>query len=325
MESNYLPTEPANTQRSYQLSFWGKGSEYFGIIIINWILTAITLGLYYPLAKAKRLQYVYGSTALENDPFAFHGTGNEMFKGFIKALLILLGIYGLFFLLSIYGYVILALLVLFGGLGILAPLALHGTYRYRMSRTSWRGIRFGYRGDRNELLQLSLKGFFLTIITFGIYGPWWIISLRNYIFSHIRYGDVEFKYEASGTEFFILNLKGYFLTIITLGIYMFWWEKDMFAFYVNHLYLEKDQRQIRFTSTATGGDFFKLIVPSFLIIIFTLGLGYAWVEMRIMQFIVSHIDMEGNIDLNSVLQTEANYTDATGEDVSDWLDTDLMI
>ncbi len=70
--------------RNYSSSFRGKGSEFFGVVVINWLLTVITLGLYYPWAKERTLKYLYANTYLENDRFQFSGTGKEMFVGFIK-------------------------------------------------------------------------------------------------------------------------------------------------------------------------------------------------------------------------------------------------
>jgi hypothetical protein len=35
--------------------------------------------------------------------------------------------------------------------------------------------------------------------------------------------------------------------------------------------------------------------------------------------------MEGNIDLNSLLQTEENYKDATGEDIGDFFNLDFVM
>ena len=61
--------------RSYTLGFQGNGSDFFGVITFNWLLTIITLGFYYPWAKARRLQYNYGETSLEEGEFAFNGTG----------------------------------------------------------------------------------------------------------------------------------------------------------------------------------------------------------------------------------------------------------
>ena len=57
--------------KKHTLDFHGKGGDFFGIIIVNWLLTTLTLGLYYPWAKAKQLQFLYGETSLNNDRFCF--------------------------------------------------------------------------------------------------------------------------------------------------------------------------------------------------------------------------------------------------------------
>jgi hypothetical protein len=53
MENNELQVA---TAQNYQLEFKGQGSAFFGILIVNWILTVLTLGFYYPWARAKQLQ-----------------------------------------------------------------------------------------------------------------------------------------------------------------------------------------------------------------------------------------------------------------------------
>jgi uncharacterized membrane protein YjgN (DUF898 family) len=310
---------------SYELQFNGNGNAFFGVIIVNWLLTIITLGLYYPWAKARRLQFLYGETSLNGDSFSFHGTGKEMFKGFIKAIVLFALLYGLLFLFIYLKIPFVGLLLFYLGFIAILPLAIHGSYRYRMSRTSWRGIRFGYRGDRKELTVNFFKWIFLTIITFGIYGSWMSINMRNYLLGNVRFGNVEFNYEGDGGDYFVLNLKGYFLTVFTLGIYAFWWQKDLFEYYIDNLSLKKEGKEIALNSTVTGGGFFKLAAVNILIIIFTLGLGYAWVVTRTMKYIFDNIKLEGNLDLDSIVQTEDNFKDATGEDVSDFLNLDFVI
>ena len=76
------------TKEPRSLKFYGKGGALFGILIANFFLTIITLGLYYPWAKARKMKYLYAETELDNSRFNFHGTGQEMFKGFIKAIAI---------------------------------------------------------------------------------------------------------------------------------------------------------------------------------------------------------------------------------------------
>ncbi len=314
-----------NESKTYKLDFKGEGSAFFGIIIVNWLLSIITLGIYYPWAKAKKLQYLYGATSLNNDSFKFHGTGKELFKGMLKAILLFVC---LFIILGIFMFLkmpIIGVLFFYAIIIAIIPFAIHGAYRYRMSRTSWRGIRFGYRGDRNEFIKKFISWILLTIVTLGIYSPWMLINIRNYTISNIRYGDVEFESEGDGADYFMLNLKGYFLSILTLGIYSFWWQKELFEYYLDNLRLNKDNKTITFSSTATAGDFFQITVVNFLIIIFTLGIGYSWVVVRTIKLVVNRINIEGNIDLESVSQTEANINDATGDDISDVLNIDFLV
>jgi len=315
------PTEKKN----YTLSFNGKGSTYFGIVIVNWLLTAITLGIYYPWAKAKQLKFMYGSTIFNNDQFVFQGTGKEMFIGMLKTLLLTFIFMAVYLACILNDQIVLGLILLYLMLFAFLPLAIHGSYRYRMSRTSWRGIRFGYRGNKMELFWNFLKWIFLTIITLGIYSAWMSVNLRKYVYSNVKAGDTEFKYDASGLELFIIILKGYFLTILTLGIYSFWWQKELFEFQVNNMSLHQGDKQINFKSVATGGGFFKLIVGNVLILIFTLGLGFAWAEVRYMNFICNMIKIDGDIDVDKITQTEENYTNATGEEMADFFDIDFVL
>ncbi len=309
--------------KKYQLQFFGKGGELFSIFIVNFLLQIVTLGLYYPWAKAKTLQYLYGATEFEGSRLQFHGTGKEMFKGFIKAMGIIIVIYFLYFYFITYFWIASSILLLCI-LSVL-PLAIHGSYRYRMSRTSWRGIRFGYRGDRTELIKLVWKGALLTLITLGIYGAWFSMNLRNYVMSNIRFGNARFKYNGKGGDYFVLNLVGYLLTILTLGIYGFWWQKSLFDYYINNLSVENGGQQIQFKSKATGLGFMALIIVNLLIIIFSLGLATPWAVVRTMNFVFENIEAEGNVDLEQLVQTEENYTDATGEDLADFFDFDLII
>ena len=208
-------------QQFYLLRFHGKGFDFFKIQLVNLILCVITLGLYYPWAKARTLSYLYSQTSFENQPFIFTGTGKEMFRGFIKAFLFIITLYVLIFMSAILGSGgIIQIVLLFVYLIFIAiiPLVLHGSYRYRMAKTQWSGIRFGYIGNRNELVKLFFRDLFLTIITFGIYGAWFSINLRKYILGHIQMGNAKFAYRGNGSDYFVLNLKGYkhLLNIIRL-------------------------------------------------------------------------------------------------------------
>lgn len=309
----------------YVLRHWGKGFDFFKIQIVNFLLQIVTLGFYYPWAKANTLDYLYSHTTLQDHPFSFTGTGKEMFKGYVKLLLFMGILFSVFYLLVINNMGGWGLLLIYLTLFLIIPFALHGSYRYRMAKTNWRGIRFGYTGNRSELFILFFTGLFLTIITLGIYGPWFYMKLRRYIIGNIKMGDAQFSYSGNGGDFFVLNLVGYILTFFTLGIYFFWWQRDLFRFFINNLRMQKGDQMVRFQSTASAGDFFSFIVINLLIVVFTLGLGIPWVIIRSLQFVTEHIQIEGNILLEELVQQQEDFNDAAGEDVIDWLNFDLVI
>ena len=351
--------------KSYTLKFFGKGSDYFGIIIVNWLLTLITFGIYYPWARARKIKYMYGATALNDDRFAFHGTGKEMFRGFVKVIIFYIVLVGILFAaqyyvtakhnFTIYFVLLLLYFVLFFAI---IPLIYHGAYRYRMSRTTWRGIRFGYRGSRKQLYINFLKWLGLTAVTFGIYSAWFEINLRKYLLGNVRAGDVKFSYKGEGVDLFIINLKlagmvllgffpavivgvivaissGYeemnnFMPVIMLAaylpalIYLFWYEKNIWNYYIDNIELEKDEQTIQMKSTVTGGGLFKLRTVNLLMTIFSLGLAYAWVEVRTRKYFTENTHLKGDIDLDKIIQTEEIYTDAMFEDAGDFFDIDIF-
>lgn len=309
----------------YKLRYKGNGADYFGILIVNFLLSIITLGLYYPWAKERQLKYLYNTTFLNDHAFVFSGTGSEMFKGYIKAIGFFILIYIVTFLLIYFQYPILSTLALYLGIILIVPFAIHGSYRYRMSRTSWRGIRLGYRGHRTLFALSFYKWVFFTIISLGLYSSWMTINIRNYVLSNIRFGSLQFEYDEDGADYFMINLKGLFLTMITFGIYYFWWYKEKYEFYVNNLKLKNDKHTIYFLSMASSVDILQLLVVNLLIIIFTFGLGYAWVVTRTLTFIFDNIRIDGYVDIDEMQQTEEEYNEAMGEDLGDMLDLGFII
>src|SRR5690349_18799843 len=69
-----------------QLQFTGSGGSYFGIWIVNLLLSIITLGIYSAWAKVRRLQYFYRHTELAGSGFDFHGSPTRILLGRIIAL-----------------------------------------------------------------------------------------------------------------------------------------------------------------------------------------------------------------------------------------------
>lgn len=87
-----------------------------------------------------------------------------MFIGYLKTVLIFAVMFAAYISLILAEKLVLAIIVLYVLLIAIVPLAIHGSYRYRMARTSWRGIRFGYRGDKRSLYWALSNGFCLLLL-----------------------------------------------------------------------------------------------------------------------------------------------------------------
>jgi len=319
--------QSANRSFNTKIEFTGKGAEFFGILLLNYLLTFITLGLYYPWAKVNKLRYVYGQTVFSDTRFSFHGTGKELFIGFIKVYLMFAALYGIllygifakqpFLIIGCFALIYLVVM-------LLIPIAIHGMLRYRSSRTSWRGIHWGYRGNRNTLAVKFFLGLFLSIITLNIYLSWFISDLRKYIIGHIRFGSVEFSYEGKGMDLFLINLKGIIFSILTLGIYLFWYARNTHNYFVNNIHASQDGNRIDLKGTTTAGGYFNLLAGNVCIIVFTFGIGYAWTVMRSFRFFFSNLLIDSQFNPENITQTEEDYKNAFGEDVGDILDLGLI-
>ena len=74
MNDQNLPS-PKSTTGS-DLVFSGKGGEFFGIWIVNILLSICTLGVYSAWAKVRTTNYFYGNTKLGGSPFVYTSKPN---------------------------------------------------------------------------------------------------------------------------------------------------------------------------------------------------------------------------------------------------------
>jgi uncharacterized membrane protein YjgN (DUF898 family) len=77
-------------------------------------------------------------------------------------------------------------------------------------------------------------------------------------------------------------------------------------------------------STATAGKIFRLQIVNSLITVFTLGLGFAWAQVRTMKFMADNIVIPEELDTDNIVQTEDDFSDATGDSMFDFLDFNFI-
>lgn len=310
---------PAATHR---LTFHGSGGTLFGIHVVNVLFTLLTLGVYYFWGKTKIRRYVFGESAFNGDRFAYHGTPHELMLGFGKAFVVF--VVPIVFLIAVRDVLdvarafkdvaALSIPVLLNLMFI--PVALVGARRYRLSRTSWRGIRFSFRGPALEFVKIFFTGSFLTGLTFGFYYPFFAARKQAFMISNSYFGNERFGFDGRGRDLFGPYLLSLLLTLPTLGLCWVWFFARKRRFFWEHTTIG----QARFTSTVTGGALLGLWLLNAVLLIGTLGLAWPWVRVRNIRFAFRYLELNGALDIERIRQ-QAQQASATGEGLAGFLDT----
>ncbi len=295
----------------------------FAIWVVNTLLALVTLGVYTFWGKSRIRRYLWAQIELGGDRFAYHGTGLELFVGWLKALpVILVVVYAQVLVPLIWEHEMAPMLgigiTMVGMLGVW-PLAVVGSYRYRLSRTSWRGIRFSFRGNTWEYVKIHLIGSLLWIVTLGFYTPYFNMRIRRYLFEHTWFGNTSMSFSGEGRDLMGKFLIALALKIPTLTIYDYWYEALR-----EHYYWSKTRfGQGQFRLTLQGGELFKVRLTNLLLLIVTVGFAWPWTVIRSSKLYLENLHLDGEVDLDAITQ-QAQEVSATAEGFADFIDIDVF-
>lgn len=312
--------EPA--QQTYRCAFRGDGGTLFGIWIVNLLLTILTLGIYHAWARTRVRRYVWSNLEFAGERLSYHGTGGELFVGWLKAMgLFILLLAQMFVWMSVLGQetgATVGAVFLYVAIIGAVPFAIYGATRYRISRTSYRGVRFSLRGSTGEFSKVFFRDILITMFTLGICTPILLNNIQDYITNNIYYGNSKFQYDGRAGDFFVQYLiPGWLLVLPTLGISTFWAR----AVHRNYVMNRTTFQGARFQSYVDGAGLLLLVLTNMLMVIFTLGLATPWAQVRVYRYHADHLAAFGVIDFDAVRQ-EMQAAGATAEGVTDLLGGD---
>ena len=155
-------------QTRYTPEFHGRAGEFFGIWIVNLVLTVLTLGIYSAWAKVRTQRYFYSNTRLAGAPFDYLADPITILKGRLiaYAVLIVLVVSLKLQLLWVVVPLYLAILVLF-------PWLIQLSLRFRARYSAWRGLRFRFDGTIKDAYTAYM---WLPILAIGM---WWLTERPN--------------------------------------------------------------------------------------------------------------------------------------------------
>lgn len=204
---------------SPRLRHHGRLREVIGLALTNLLLKVVTLGLYHFWAKTRVRRYLWSQTGWEDERLVYTGTGRELFLGYLRALvLIIVPIYAVFFAVGWFSERMPLLTVAIGMLFwplllYLTGVALYSSWRYRLSRTVWRGIRFGLEGSPWRFGGFFLVQTLLTFATGGLYSPFMQCRVAARVLDQARFGTERFAYEGRGDDLLFPYLRTLGLTL----------------------------------------------------------------------------------------------------------------
>jgi uncharacterized membrane protein YjgN (DUF898 family) len=221
------------------IDFTGSGSEYFRIWIVNLLLMMVTLGIYYPWAKVRRLRYFHANTLVGGEPLGFHADPKKMLKGYflVGVLLSMYSAAGKFSALA--GF--LALIIVMA----IWPALLKSSMQFRLANTSWRGLRFRFKGSvggaYRAVVPLFVPGLVLLFAIvwvdepakpptwyFTALGvvfvaalaalPWLLWNLKQYQHNHYCLASLQTSFKARLASFYKLFFKTLGMVLLPLAV-----------------------------------------------------------------------------------------------------------
>lgn len=224
-----------------KVHFSGKGKEYFGIWIVNILLSVITLGVYSAWAKVRNKRYFYGHTSIAGDSFEYHGTPMQILKGRIIAVVCVV-IWSVSEQIS--PLLSLGLIVAFV---LLLPLLSRSNARFDSAMTSFRNVHFSFHGTiagaywailgRGTLATLGfvaaigavvfamqlnvIAGVVAMLVLLPAYvylQAWSLVGIANYFANGYRYGERQFKADYTNAFYFKTYLIATLIWMVLMAL-----------------------------------------------------------------------------------------------------------
>lgn len=172
-------------------SFTGKAGEYFGIWIVNILLSIVTLGIYSAWAKVRNKRYFYGNTKLDGSSFNYLASPIQILKG----RLIVFAFFVVYALCSSFYPFLAGIFIL--AMFILTPWVVVKALTFNARQSSYRNVRFDFTGKLREAIMIYIVLPIGTIFTLGLLIPYNAFRMNKFVADHSHYGKAGFSFEGT--------------------------------------------------------------------------------------------------------------------------------
>ncbi|MCR4316486.1 MAG: YjgN family protein [Planctomycetes bacterium] len=262
----------------YGFSFSGSGGGLFAELIVGWLLTIVTFGIYLPWFMCKLNNWVCSNLVLKSREgkairVRFDGSGGELFGTFIVGALLTCVTFGIY-----YFWFSMKLTKFF-------------TDNTHAETDDGEEYDLKFTGTGAEFFGRMILGTILCAVTLYIYFPWFICDLTKFYYEHLaieKEGEAyaSFEFDGTGGELFVTYLVGALLTMVTFGLYAPWFHCKMMEYFLGNtaVIFAEDESQLSIRFTGTGGEYFVTLVVGAILTAITFGIYYFWFTCKQLKF-----------------------------------------
>lgn len=324
-----------------RFDFRGTGSEYFRIWIVNLLLTLLTLGIYSAWAKVRRLRYLYGSTFVADSAFEYHGQPVQILKGRAIAVAAI-ALYWVLVSVWAPGALLSLPLIAFG-----LPWIVLRSRLFQMHVSSWRNLRFQFRGNYRGALVAYSGWALLAAMSAYLMTPWWIHRRVQFTLGNMSFGAEPLIFDKRAAPFVRVYYRAALLGCVpTFGLLMglsfgithsLWLAPFIAALVLAWLaivaFYQASIANICFDGLRLGPNVIRcnlrtsqltwIYASNMLGLLFTLGLFHPWAKMRRLKYQFACMSVETSGELAHFIAASSQPISATAEELGDLIDVDF--
>lgn len=339
------------TDNFRQFEFKGSAKEWFGIWIVNLLLSIITIGIYSAWAKVRTKKYFYGNTYVEGRNFDYHATGGQILKGRV---IVIAAIVVFQIILTVVPILGLVLLLVFIGV---FPWLIVRAMQFNARVSSFSNVRFDFLGTYGRACVVYLLYPILCALTLYTTAPILDRTTKTFSITNHRLGAAGFSLEVSIGAFYkaagfallwvILVIAAAFLllgvNVAALGDAALMLESDpaagvqlmitiyavFFAGFIPAVFIYRAlTRNAIYNGTILEGGhdlrsnvsaakLFWIAISNMVIVVCTLGLMLPWAQIRVAKYLAAHTGVELGGSLDDFVGQQHEATTALGDAYSD--------
>jgi len=263
----------ANQRRpGLPFTFSGRAGEFFGIWIVNLLLSVVTLGIYSAWAKVRTKRYFYGNTKLDGSSFDYLASPIQILKG----RLIAFAVFAAYAICSAWAPTVAAAFAFV--MLALTPWAVVRSRAFNAFYSSYRNVRFGFDGRIAEAAKIYVLFPILAIFTVGLLWPYVAYRMDSFLVDNSRYGKTRFIFEGWAGVYYKVYIAAFFLFVVALAFYF-----PAFINGVTSLGLEPED--VDFSIFLEFGFLNYAFIMSAVVLVF---LSYAYLATRLQNYLISH-------------------------------------